>query len=136
MRTLIDKYSFCCYDILGDAFSKDGTAWKLFVLGVYLVRSFTHSEYLSEFSPNAGKYGPEKPRKTNSDTFLAVWITLPTLLIYLNTDTMTSVFWAYMALENEVPPCSEAVLEPLYLKMLQPYDKYICSATNTFKTPV
>ena len=26
----------------------------------FLVRIFPHSEYLSVFSPNAGKYGPEK----------------------------------------------------------------------------
>ena len=45
------------------------TAWKVSVSGVSLVRIFPHSywirrytEYLSLFSPNAGKYGPEKLR--------------------------------------------------------------------------
>ena len=44
-------------------------AWKLFVFGVFLVRIFPHSdwirrytEYLSVFSLNAGKYGPDKVR--------------------------------------------------------------------------
>ena len=45
------------------------TAWKVSVCGVLLVRIFPHSDwilkdtpYLSVFSPNAGKYGPEKLR--------------------------------------------------------------------------
>ena len=45
------------------------TAWKRSVFGVVLVCIFLHSnwirrdtEYLSIFSPNAGKYGPEKFR--------------------------------------------------------------------------
>ena len=45
------------------------TAWKVPVFWVLLVRIFLHSdwirrdtEYLSIFSPNAGKYGPEKLR--------------------------------------------------------------------------
>ena len=44
-----------------------GTAWKASRYGVFLVRIFPHSdwiwrdtEHLSVFSPNAGKYGPEK----------------------------------------------------------------------------
>ena len=39
------------------------TAWKVSVFGVSLLRIFPHSDwirYLSVFSPNAGKYGPEK----------------------------------------------------------------------------
>ena len=43
------------------------TAWKVSAFGVILVGIFPHSdwirrdtEYLSVFSPNAGKYGPEK----------------------------------------------------------------------------
>ena len=42
------------------------TAWKVSVFGVILVGIFPHldwirrdMEYLSVFSPNAGKYGPE-----------------------------------------------------------------------------
>ena len=45
------------------------TAWRLFVLGVFLVRIFPHSDwirrytsYLSVFSSKTGKYGPEKLR--------------------------------------------------------------------------
>ena len=44
------------------------TAWKVFVFGAFLVRIFPHSDwirrdkYLSVFSPNAGKYGPESLR--------------------------------------------------------------------------
>ena len=45
------------------------TAWKMFVFGVCLVCIFPYSdwirrdtEYLSVFSPKAGKYGPEKLR--------------------------------------------------------------------------
>ena len=43
------------------------TAWKVSVFGVFLVRTFPHSDwirrdslYLSVFSPNAGKGGPKK----------------------------------------------------------------------------
>ena len=35
------------------------TAWNVSVFGVFLVRIFLYSHYLSIFSPNAGKYGPE-----------------------------------------------------------------------------
>ena len=45
----------------------DVSVWKVSVFGVFLVRIFPHSywirrdtEYLFAFSPNAGKYGPEK----------------------------------------------------------------------------
>ena len=45
------------------------TAWKVSVFGVFLVSPFTHSdwirrdtEHLSVFSPNVGKYRPEKLR--------------------------------------------------------------------------
>ena len=45
-------------------------AWKVSVFEVFLVRVFLHSKwiwrdtpYISVFSPNAGKYGPEKLRK-------------------------------------------------------------------------
>ena len=44
------------------------TAWKVSVFGVFLVYIFPHFDwiwrdtlYLSVFSPNAGKYGPERP---------------------------------------------------------------------------
>ena len=50
-------------------FINEGTAWKVSVFGVLLVYIFSHSdwkrgdtEYPSIFSPNAGKYGPEKLR--------------------------------------------------------------------------
>ena len=43
------------------------TAWKVFMLGVFLVRIFAHSDwirrntpYLSVSSPNVGNHGPEK----------------------------------------------------------------------------
>ena len=43
------------------------TAWEVSVFGIFLVRIFPYSdlmqtdkEYLSVFSPNMGKYGPEK----------------------------------------------------------------------------
>ena len=49
--------------------SKFSTAWKVPVLGVILVYIFPHSdwmrrdtEYLSVFTPDAGKYGLEKHR--------------------------------------------------------------------------
>ena len=35
---------------------------------------------------------------------------------------MASVFWASVAFDNECSPCSEQVLESLYIKMLQPYE--------------
>ena len=45
------------------------TAWKMSVLGVFMVRNFLYlvwirrdTEYLSVISPDAGKYGPEKLR--------------------------------------------------------------------------
>ena len=48
---------------------KMNTTWKVSVFGIILVLIFPHSdwirrntEYLSVFSPNAGKYGPEKLR--------------------------------------------------------------------------
>ena len=50
-------------------FKKDFTTWKVSVFGVFLVRIFAHSdwiwihtEYLSVFSPDAWKHGPEKNR--------------------------------------------------------------------------
>ena len=49
--------------------SKSTTAWKVSVFGVILARIFPHSDwmrrdtsYISVFSPNAGKYGPEELR--------------------------------------------------------------------------
>ena len=41
---------------------------------VFLVRIFPHSDYLSIFSPNAGKYGPEKTPYL--DTFHKVLVML------------------------------------------------------------
>ena len=48
------------------AFSNLTTAWKVSVFGVILVRIFPHldwiqrdASYLSVFSPDMGKYGPE-----------------------------------------------------------------------------
>ena len=41
------------------------TAWKVSLLGVFLVHTFLHTDwiqYLSGFCPNAGKCGPEKLR--------------------------------------------------------------------------
>ena len=53
----------------GHSYLNTYTAWKAFALGVSLVRIFLHSDwirkdtpYLSVFSPNARKYGPEKLR--------------------------------------------------------------------------
>ena len=53
------------------------TAWKISKYGVFLARIFPHSDwirrgtqYLSIFSPNLGKYGPEKT--PYSETFHAV----------------------------------------------------------------
>ena len=49
------------------------TAWKVSKYGVFLVRIFPHTDWqhgLSVFSPNAGKYGPEK---TPSFDFVAIW---------------------------------------------------------------
>ena len=49
--------------------TKSFTAWKVSLFGVFLVRILPHSKwiptdtpYLTVFSPNAGKYGPEKLR--------------------------------------------------------------------------
>ena len=56
------------------------TAWKMFVFGVILVRIFSHSDrirrytvYLSAFSPNVGKCGPEWLRIR---TFFTQWLYL------------------------------------------------------------
>ena len=45
----------------------NSTAWKVSVFGIFLARIFSHLDwirrdipYLSAFSPNAAKYGPEK----------------------------------------------------------------------------
>ena len=53
------------------------TVWEVSVLGVFLVRIFLHSdcmrrdtEYISLFSPNAGKFDPEKLQK-RTNIFLA-----------------------------------------------------------------
>ena len=49
------------------------TAWKVYIFGDFLVCIFPHSDwirgdtsYLYVFSPNAGKYGPEKTPNTNN----------------------------------------------------------------------
>ena len=49
------------------------TAWKVSIFGVFLVCIFPHSDwirwdtsYLYVFSPNAGKYRPEKTPNTNN----------------------------------------------------------------------
>ena len=62
------------------------TAWKVSVVGVILVCIFPHSDwirrdtpYLSVFSPNAGKYGPEKTPYL--DTFHAVHALLHGILM-------------------------------------------------------
>ena len=59
--------------------TENNYAWKVSVLGVILVLIFPHSDwirrdtrYLSVFSPNAGKYGPELT--PNLSTFDAVFI--------------------------------------------------------------
>ena len=50
------------------SFGATTTAWKVSVFGVFLVCIFPHSDWIrrdvfwSVFSPNAGKYGPEKLR--------------------------------------------------------------------------
>ena len=58
-------------------FAKPSTVWKVLKCGVFLVCIFPYSywirrntPYLSVFSPNAGKYGPEKT--PSLDTFHAV----------------------------------------------------------------
>ena len=48
-------------------------AWKVSVLGVLLVRFFSHSDWMwkiNSLNPNVWEYGPEKT--TNTDTFHAV----------------------------------------------------------------
>ena len=49
------------------SFKFTNTVWKVSVLGVFLIRTFPHSDwirrntqFLSIFSPDAGKYRPEK----------------------------------------------------------------------------
>ena len=62
------------------------TAWKVSVFGDFLVLIFPHSdwirsispysvntEYISVFSPNAGKYGPEKLRIRTLFTQFQIW---------------------------------------------------------------
>ena len=64
------------------------TTWKMSVFGVFLVRIFPHLDwirrgtpYLSVFSPNTGKYTPDKLRIR---TFFTQWIpqTLERLTCY------------------------------------------------------
>ena len=52
--------------VLSYFYVKKGTAWKVSVFGVFLALIFVHldcirrdNEYVSVFSPNEGKYGPE-----------------------------------------------------------------------------
>ena len=69
------------------------TAWKVSVFGVFLVRIFPHSdwiqrgdtEYLPVFSPNAGKYRPEKLRIRTlfMQCILKVFSTIITKLLHL-----------------------------------------------------
>ena len=54
------------------------TVWKVSVFRVFLVRTFPHldwiwrdTEYLSVFTPNAGKYGPKE--KLQIRTFFKQW---------------------------------------------------------------
>ena len=54
----------CVVSCVSSGTSKHCTAWKVAVFGVFLVRIFSHSDRI--FSPNAGKYGPEKLYNTNT----------------------------------------------------------------------
>ena len=50
------------------------TGWKVSVFGVFLVHIFPHSDWIRRiFSPNAGKYGPEKLRIRTLFTQCIVW---------------------------------------------------------------
>ena len=57
------------------------TAWKVYIFGVFLVRFFPHSDwiveispYLSVFSTNEGKYGPEKLRMRTLFSYWYSWM--------------------------------------------------------------
>ena len=70
-----------------------GGAWKVSVFGVFLVCIFRHLDwiwrdtpYLSIFSPNAGKYWPEKLRIR---TFFTQWDLSTTLHVKHRADTQT-----------------------------------------------
>ena len=67
-------------------------AWKVSVFGVFLVRNFLHSDwirrgtvYLSVFSLNARKYGPEKLRIRALFTKCDVWRLYSSYLIFCST---------------------------------------------------
>ena len=64
-------------------FFRLNTAWEVSVFGVFLVRLFPHldwirrvAEHLSVFSPNTGRYGPEKPRIQTFFTQCKIYIRL------------------------------------------------------------
>ena len=59
----LDKFSksSCSFKDEKQTYFDDNTAWIVSVFGVFLVGIFTNSVRIwSVFSPNAGKYGPEK----------------------------------------------------------------------------
>ena len=67
--SILDFWPGCEYASEQELVISNATAWKVSVLGVLLVCLFPHSdwirretEYLSVFSANMGKYGPEKLR--------------------------------------------------------------------------
>ena len=77
------------------------TAWKVSLFGVFLVRIFPHSdwilrdtEYFFVFSPNAGKYGPEKFRiRTLFTQWEAVVRRYSVKKLLCNIHRKTSVQW-------------------------------------------
>ena len=73
------------------------TSWKVSVFGTFLVRIFPDSdwirrdtEYLSVFSPNAGRYVPEKT--PNTDTFRAVSVDRFIFFISLTLNNISRYF--------------------------------------------
>ena len=71
---------------ISNCFLSSNTAWKVSVFGVFLVRVSLHldwirrdTQYISVFSPNAGKYGPEKLRIRNLISFTWLLMTFTQL---------------------------------------------------------
>ena len=90
-------------------------------IGVFLVRIFLHSdwiwrdmEYLSVFSPNAGKYGPEKLRMQTLFTLsrLGKWHVLDFHHVYSYVFEHSKRIWTYLNTQKFISesPCNYSVV--------------------------
>ena len=98
------------------------TEWKESVFGVFLVRIFSHSDwigrdtpYLSIFSPNAGKYGPENSEYGHFSRSGSPFQSLNMLPLHIRPERWKLT---YYRLISNVPRCyfKTGTISPLFLE--------------------